>query len=207
MTWLNGRYLADNKSKSTLTDARLDWEAAMIEWINGMKATEAHRAYYWARFLQDDYKISVPFRIRKRERKRSLSQRDSVTKPGVGTTLGQRSPIFERRRCSAGCGSGSARSCTTHLGLCLIHMPKHPGLCQPRAGCEIPTGFISRRFFSTFRAQQISKTSRIADSATDGAELRLIPPPAAREWGFPPRAGRAGEVRRVALPRARPVEA
>jgi acetyl esterase/lipase len=60
MTWLNGRYLEDRKSGSSLADERLDWEIAMIAWIHELKSKEPHRAYDWCRFLRDTYKISGP---------------------------------------------------------------------------------------------------------------------------------------------------
>lgn len=60
MTWLNGRYLEENKSNNSLADERLDWEASMIEWIIETKTSEPHRAHYWCHFLQESYKISGP---------------------------------------------------------------------------------------------------------------------------------------------------
>ena len=58
MAWLNGRYLSKNKRSSELAAERLDYESAMISWIEKLSASEAHRAYYWCVYLRDDYKIS-----------------------------------------------------------------------------------------------------------------------------------------------------
>lgn len=56
--WLNGRYLAKSKRSGDLTAESLDYEAAMIVWIEKLSATEPHRAYFWCVFLQEEYKIS-----------------------------------------------------------------------------------------------------------------------------------------------------
>ena len=58
MTWLNGHFLEEKMSDRAFADERLDWEVAMIAWIDELKAAEPHRAFYWCRFLQDTYKIS-----------------------------------------------------------------------------------------------------------------------------------------------------
>ncbi|MEM7144155.1 MAG: hypothetical protein AAF591_03405 [Verrucomicrobiota bacterium] len=56
MVWLNGRYLADEKNGSD--DERLDYEAAVIEWIEQLKGSEPWRAYALALFLKEEYGIS-----------------------------------------------------------------------------------------------------------------------------------------------------
>ncbi len=56
--WLNGRYLGKNKRSSDLAAESLDYEAAMIAWIDKLSATEPHRAYFWSVFLKDEYRIS-----------------------------------------------------------------------------------------------------------------------------------------------------
>ena len=58
MAWLNGKYLAGRKSDAKLLSERMDWETSMLDWITEVKATHAHRAYYWCLFLRDDYKLS-----------------------------------------------------------------------------------------------------------------------------------------------------
>ncbi len=58
IVWLNGRYLAKNKRSGKLAGECLDYEAAMIAWIQKLSSTESHRAYFWCVFLRDEYKIS-----------------------------------------------------------------------------------------------------------------------------------------------------
>ncbi len=58
IAWLNGRYLEKN-SREHADEAR-DYEAAMLAWIGRMKEKEPHRAYYWCRFLTEEYKIRGP---------------------------------------------------------------------------------------------------------------------------------------------------
>lgn len=58
MVWLNGRYLAGNRRDKALAPEALDYEVAVIQWIRKLSESEAHRAYYWCRFLQNDYRIS-----------------------------------------------------------------------------------------------------------------------------------------------------
>ena len=58
IVWLNGRYLAKNKRSGNLAAESLDYEAAMIAWIEKLSSTESHRAYFWCVFLRDEYKIS-----------------------------------------------------------------------------------------------------------------------------------------------------
>jgi dienelactone hydrolase len=58
IAWLTGRYLADNASHSSLANERLDYEAAMIDWINEMSATDPGLACHLAQFLKDTYRIS-----------------------------------------------------------------------------------------------------------------------------------------------------
>jgi len=53
MLWLNGRYLAKNKDKHP--EQAADYEASMLKWMADLK--ETHRAYYFGRFLLDEYEI------------------------------------------------------------------------------------------------------------------------------------------------------
>lgn len=54
--WLMGRHLSDDDSRS-LNPERLDYEAAMIRWINRLKEKAPHQAFYWCHFLTDTYGI------------------------------------------------------------------------------------------------------------------------------------------------------
>lgn len=56
--WLNGRYLGDMKKDSALDAERLDFEASLITWMNGLSGKEPYRAHYWCKFLTEEYKIS-----------------------------------------------------------------------------------------------------------------------------------------------------
>ena len=58
MTWLNGRYLETKKADRKFDDERLDWEAAMLAWLNELKVETPYRAYYWCQFLRNIYEIS-----------------------------------------------------------------------------------------------------------------------------------------------------
>jgi hypothetical protein len=60
MVWLNGKYLAGQKADSALLDERKDYEAALIRWIETLRAGTAHRAYAWCVFLRDEYQIAGP---------------------------------------------------------------------------------------------------------------------------------------------------
>ena len=55
IAWLNGRYLEKNAREHA--DEAKDYEAAMLAWIGKLKEKEPHRAYYWCRFLTEEYKI------------------------------------------------------------------------------------------------------------------------------------------------------
>ncbi len=55
IAWLNGRYLSEKGQN--LARERLDYEASMIEWIGALREDEPWRAYYWAEFLAEDYKV------------------------------------------------------------------------------------------------------------------------------------------------------
>ena len=57
--WLNAQYLKKHNEDTTLAHERLDFEAAMIEWVKGPLGSDApHRAYYWSDFLENEYGIS-----------------------------------------------------------------------------------------------------------------------------------------------------
>ena len=57
IAWLNGRYLEAHAQDRNLDDERRDYEAAMLSWIDTFRSKEAHRAFYWCRFLTDEYKL------------------------------------------------------------------------------------------------------------------------------------------------------
>lgn len=56
--WLTGKYLAAHKSDRNLAGERLDYEAAMIDWISALSANEPWRAFHLGVFLEDTYKIA-----------------------------------------------------------------------------------------------------------------------------------------------------
>ncbi|MBK1828060.1 hypothetical protein [Haloferula rosea] len=60
ITWLNGRYLGDQRKDSDLDAERLDYEASMIEWITTLQDAHPYRAHYWCHFLKDEYEIEGP---------------------------------------------------------------------------------------------------------------------------------------------------
>jgi hypothetical protein len=57
LLWLNGRYLGDRKNDSEFDAERLDFEASLITWMNGLREKEPYRAHYWCTFLKEEYKI------------------------------------------------------------------------------------------------------------------------------------------------------
>ena len=56
--WLTGKYLAAHKSDGDLAGERLDYEAAMIDWIRALSDGEPWRALHLGMFLEDTYGIS-----------------------------------------------------------------------------------------------------------------------------------------------------
>jgi hypothetical protein len=56
--WLTGKYLAANKAEGDLAGERLDYEAAMIDWIRELSAGEPWLACYLGEMLVDTYGIS-----------------------------------------------------------------------------------------------------------------------------------------------------
>lgn len=58
IAWLTGKYLAANKSDSSLANERLDYEAAMIDWIRELAEKESWIAYRLADFMEKTYGIS-----------------------------------------------------------------------------------------------------------------------------------------------------
>lgn len=55
MIWMNGRYLSRHRRK--YEDTALDYEAAVIRWMEETAGSEPHRVYATARFLKDEYGI------------------------------------------------------------------------------------------------------------------------------------------------------
>lgn len=55
MIWFEGRNLARNKAKHL--DEAKDFDAAMIQWLEGKKKSEPYRAYSTGRFLMDEYRM------------------------------------------------------------------------------------------------------------------------------------------------------
>ncbi len=58
IAWLTAKYLRRQSKDAALNGDRLDYEAAMIDWINELSKTEPHRAYYLCTLLQETYGIS-----------------------------------------------------------------------------------------------------------------------------------------------------
>jgi hypothetical protein len=56
--WLTGKYLASHKSDASLAGERLDYEAAMIDWIHELSSTDPGRAIHLSLFLTESYGIS-----------------------------------------------------------------------------------------------------------------------------------------------------
>ncbi len=56
MVWLEGRYLADKGKKQS--EVLCLYESSVLEWIGTLSANEPHRAYYWAKFLQEELRLS-----------------------------------------------------------------------------------------------------------------------------------------------------
>ncbi|MDZ4199242.1 MAG: hypothetical protein U1E27_08160, partial [Kiritimatiellia bacterium] len=61
MNWLNGQYLANPARAASHSAERLDYESAMIRYIQNLQRNKmSHRAYYWAVYLRDEYRIANP---------------------------------------------------------------------------------------------------------------------------------------------------
>ncbi len=58
IAWLTAKYLAANQRDAALAGERLDFEAAMIEWINELKENDPRQAYHLALMLEETYGIS-----------------------------------------------------------------------------------------------------------------------------------------------------
>ncbi len=58
IAWLTAKYLEENKGDSALAGDRLDFEAAMIVWINELKESDPRQAYHLANMLEETYGIS-----------------------------------------------------------------------------------------------------------------------------------------------------
>lgn len=56
MIWLEGRYL--EKKRGRVPEEQQFYEKSVIRWIEELRETEPYRAYYWARFLQDELELS-----------------------------------------------------------------------------------------------------------------------------------------------------
>ena len=55
--WLSGKYLGDRAQEPSLEGERMDFEASLIHWLNGLSVKEPHRAHCWCKFLTEEYKI------------------------------------------------------------------------------------------------------------------------------------------------------
>lgn len=58
IAWLTAKYLKENASNKDFADERLDFEAAMIDWINELTPTNPHQAYHLTQLLTETYGIS-----------------------------------------------------------------------------------------------------------------------------------------------------
>jgi hypothetical protein len=56
--WLDAKYLQENGSGGKLADERLDFEAAMIDWIVEISGSDPHQAYHLCMMLTKTYGIS-----------------------------------------------------------------------------------------------------------------------------------------------------
>ena len=56
--WLTGKYLAAHKSDASLANERLDYEAAMIDWMNELSEKEPWLACHLGDFMEKTYRIS-----------------------------------------------------------------------------------------------------------------------------------------------------
>ena len=55
--WLEGQYLAERGKR--VPEEQLDYEQDMLEWLDGLKTSEPHRAYYWGLFLETELTLST----------------------------------------------------------------------------------------------------------------------------------------------------
>ncbi len=58
VVWLNGRYLGDRRKEKSLNAERLDFESALINWLETLKQKFPYRAHYWCHFLTEEYEIT-----------------------------------------------------------------------------------------------------------------------------------------------------
>jgi hypothetical protein len=58
IAWLTAKYLDENTSNRELSGDRLDFEAAMIDWINELTPSNPHQAYHLTQMLAKNYRIS-----------------------------------------------------------------------------------------------------------------------------------------------------
>lgn len=58
IAWLTAKYLAKNSKNRELAEERLDYEAAMIDWINELTPANPHQAYHLTRLLSETYGIT-----------------------------------------------------------------------------------------------------------------------------------------------------
>ncbi|MBC8002782.1 MAG: hypothetical protein H7X97_09355 [Opitutaceae bacterium] len=56
--WLTGKYLAANSGNSSLAGERLDYEAAMIDWIRQLSEKDPGLAYHLGEFMVSTYRVS-----------------------------------------------------------------------------------------------------------------------------------------------------
>jgi len=58
IAWLTAKYLAANQKDSARAEERLDFEAAMITWIDELKESDPRQAYHLTVLVQETYGIS-----------------------------------------------------------------------------------------------------------------------------------------------------
>ncbi len=57
IAWLTAKYLRNNASDNDLAGERLDFEAAMLDWINELTPNNPHQAYHLTQLLAEPYGI------------------------------------------------------------------------------------------------------------------------------------------------------
>jgi hypothetical protein len=58
IAWLTAKYLEKNSRNKELAAERLDFEAAMLDWIQELMPTNPHQAYHLTHLLTDTYRIT-----------------------------------------------------------------------------------------------------------------------------------------------------
>jgi len=59
VAWLETQYFMDRSNRVSPT-RRAKFQEKMLGWINTLEASEPHRAYYWALFMNKEYKVNGP---------------------------------------------------------------------------------------------------------------------------------------------------